>query len=522
MSDKDVFLSHSSKDNATVSRIYETLKENGITAWLDLNDIPPDGGVFAGHITQGINQAKAFLLVLSKEANLSPHVLNEVSLAFSRRLPFIIYNIDLPETEFSDDLKYYLANKQFIKASTLGEKKALQLMVKITKERLLGNTTSSFFGLSSSPTKNKVPEQSSTRSLFLFFILICLSCYAFFKEEIIDFFTAEKYQAVEFKKGDILSLGTYHHNPILWVYAGAIDGADNSKFISRNLITAKPFDVAHSGHYQIDKSGLKDKYDPNMTIMDRLKLYNNEQLIEMYGSSDYEKSTIRLWLNSGEKKVSYNEQTPSQTNIDTYNSNKYLVSSNLDNLDEGGFLQEFSNEDLKLLKESVSRYMLSFDNREKSDNKGNGKSIIWHSISLFQESDTIQENNLPLMLNKYKGLDQRNFAYRDVKEYVAIPSLDEVLKLYQNPALNLQYQFDAANNNGNITDHGWWTRTNCGYMPYTSCVIQPAATVNRNLMVVPTTVSSLIPVRPAITVDVSKIECAGNGSKSAPYRCRKK
>ena len=523
-SEKEIFISHSSKDNDAVRKIYEALAKNGISCWLDLHDIPPDGGVFAGQITQGINQAKSFLLVLSRASNQSPHVLNEVNLAFNRRLPFIIYNIDLPESEFSDDLKYYLANKQFIKVSSLGEPKALQLMLQVAIKHLNG-LPSVHSAIPISPViEAPVKKPSPLRSVFLFIIMLCLLFYAVFKEEINNMINAEMYHAVTFKAGDLLSLGTYHQEPLIWVYAGGTDGfSRSSKFISRNLIAAKPFNVARSGHYQTDKSGNKDIIQPEMTIMNRLNLYSHRQLTEMYGSSDYANSTLRLWLNSPEKIISYPGQTPNQENINTVDANRYLTPSNLENLNEGGFLQEFSKSDLKMLKKATSRYPVTTENLSKADNRGDRIARIWRSIKLFQETDTIQENNLPLMLNKYQGLDQRNFYYRDIQEYVSIPSLDEVVQIYQNPALDLQYQIeDSDDDMDKNTEHSWWTRTACGYMPYTICTIQPSPTIKQDLMVVPATVSNLIPVRPAITIDVSKIECIGKGTLTTPYTCRKK
>ena len=65
MAAKDIFISHSSKDNEVALKIASVLTNNKITYWLDLNDIPADGGTFAGHITQGLEQAKIFLLILS-------------------------------------------------------------------------------------------------------------------------------------------------------------------------------------------------------------------------------------------------------------------------------------------------------------------------------------------------------------------------------------------------------------------------------------------------------------------------
>ncbi len=519
MASKDVFISHSSKDNEVVNKISELLESNKISFWLDLNDIPADGGTFAGHITQGISQAKVFLLVLSKEANASPHVLNEINLAFSKRLPFIIYNLDLNESEFTDDLKYYLASKQFIKVRELGEQKSLLKLLNYIKDRLSGVEEDS-----TAVVPANVPQASSLK-LKLFTAALCaFSAGSLIHTYAPDLLKFNSFKKAEFKIGDVMSLGTYHNEPLLWVYAGTNQTNGEQSFIARNLITAKPFDIAHSGNFRSDRSGLKDAPDKSMKLSDRSKMFTADEFIDMYGSSDYESSSIRTWLNSKDNSVKYPNGKPVLTSIKNVGKGRYLVSHNLENLDEGGFLTSFTEQELSMIKPVTVRYMVTANNINKADNKADYTATVWKSIKLFDNADTLTENNMTLMLRMFKAVNFRNFFYHEVTDLVSLPSLEEINQIYSNKNLNLQNQYDHVRiiDNEKLTDNSWWTRTPCGVMPYTICAVHPspAGTESADMQVTPTTVSDLATVRPIIHIQLDRIECVGDGSKASPYVCK--
>lgn len=522
MASKDVFISHSSKDNEVAQKIVRLLDSNGISTWLDLNDIPADGGVFAGHITQGLNSAKVFLLILSSSANASPHVLNEINMAFSNRLPFVIYNLDLSENDFTDDLKYYLASKQFIKVSELGEQKSQQMLLTYIKERLRGDPPRSV-PVVKEPRRE---GQGASLKLKIFTAVLCaFSAGSLINAYAPDMLKMSQYHPVNFQTGDIMQLGSYHGQPLLWVYAGTNQTTGEPSFISRSLIAAKPFDVAHSGSFRTDRSGLKDHPSKSMKIGERSRQYTAETFVDMYGSADYEDSTIRAWLNSKDNSVRYPGPKPVLTSIDSTGTNKYLVSKNLDNMDEGGFLTNFTPQELEILKPVTVRYMVTAENRTKAVNKDDHTAVVWRSIRLFPNADTLTENDMTLMLRKFRSINFRNYYYREVKDLVTIPSLEEISQVYSNKDLNLQNQFDNARVTGegdNPMDNSWWTRTPCGMMPYTVCAVHPAPlnSSSGDMQVTPTTVSTLATVRPVIHAKTESMICTGDGSKAAPYTCR--
>ena len=371
------------------------------------------------------------------------------------------------------------------------------------------------------------PEGSSLR-LKIFTAVLC----AFSAGTLIHTYAPElikfsDYKRVEFKIGDIVELGSYHEKPLLWVYAGSSPAKDAQSFISRNLITAKPFDVARSGHYKTDRNGLKDSPNKSMKLAERNKLFTAEEFIDMYGSADYESSSLRTWLNSKDNSVKYPSGKPVPANIKSTGKNRYLVSRNIDNLDEGGFLTGFTAEELAMLAETSVRYMVTKNNLDKADNRGDSSASVWQSVKLFPDADTLTENNMTLMLRIFKSVDFGKYYYHEIKEYVSLPSLDEIGNFYSGKGLNLQNQFDYvrfSDDEENPMDNGWWTRTPCGMMPYTICMVHPSPNSNNvsDLQVTPTTVSEMATVRPVIHIHQNQIECVGDGSKASPYKCKKK
>ena len=105
-----VFISYSTKDQEFADRVNRTLKENGINTWIATEDIH-GGDSFATEITNGIKNCEAFVFILSKNSDISPHCGNELSLAFSARkkiLPFRIHDFQMSEAN-----TYFLQQAQF-------------------------------------------------------------------------------------------------------------------------------------------------------------------------------------------------------------------------------------------------------------------------------------------------------------------------------------------------------------------------------------------------------------------------
>ena len=107
-----IFISHKNDaDHGKALRIADILRENGIHYWIAPESINA-GRNYAQEIPQAINSCELFVLVLTKEAMTSAHVLKEVSLAISHKkkiVPLKIGSFDLDDT-----YEYMLGDVQII------------------------------------------------------------------------------------------------------------------------------------------------------------------------------------------------------------------------------------------------------------------------------------------------------------------------------------------------------------------------------------------------------------------------
>ncbi|MBQ3597087.1 MAG: TIR domain-containing protein [Clostridia bacterium] len=106
-----VFISYSTKDQEHADKVYETLTQQGINCWIATHDIH-GGESFAEEITSAVNGCKAFVFIVSQNSDNSPHVGNELSLAFSARKKIIPFR--LHEFELSKSNTYFLQQAQWI------------------------------------------------------------------------------------------------------------------------------------------------------------------------------------------------------------------------------------------------------------------------------------------------------------------------------------------------------------------------------------------------------------------------
>lgn len=102
------FISYESSDKATAFKICEYLESRGQKCWIAPRDI--HAGEYAGEITRALKSAGSLVVVCSTHTSKSPHVRNEVSLAFGDRCKIIPFMID--DVTLDDSLEYYFAGKQ--------------------------------------------------------------------------------------------------------------------------------------------------------------------------------------------------------------------------------------------------------------------------------------------------------------------------------------------------------------------------------------------------------------------------
>lgn len=100
-----VFVSHASEDKVRfVLRFAERLRQNGIDAWLDKWEMLPGDSLVDKIFEEGIKEAKAVVVVLSKFSVGKPWVKEELNAAFVKRInngskliPVVIDDCEVPE-----------------------------------------------------------------------------------------------------------------------------------------------------------------------------------------------------------------------------------------------------------------------------------------------------------------------------------------------------------------------------------------------------------------------------------------
>lgn len=107
----DVFISYSRKDKTTVLKFYETFKENGISAWMDIDGIET-GDAFKERIVDAISNAELFLFFSSKDSNESEWTVKEVGVANSYKKPIIPIKLD--DSQYAKSILFDLVNISYI------------------------------------------------------------------------------------------------------------------------------------------------------------------------------------------------------------------------------------------------------------------------------------------------------------------------------------------------------------------------------------------------------------------------
>jgi TolB-like protein/Tfp pilus assembly protein PilF len=109
-----VFISYASQDAAVASTVVKALERSGVACWIAPRDVTP-GAFYADEIVHAIDAAKAIVLILSKNAADSQHVLREVEHAASKRHPVVSLRVD--QAPLPAGLGYFLNTSQWLDAS---------------------------------------------------------------------------------------------------------------------------------------------------------------------------------------------------------------------------------------------------------------------------------------------------------------------------------------------------------------------------------------------------------------------
>ncbi len=317
-----VFISHSSKDFAIAKKVCDYLEKNGHQCFIAPRDIR-SGKVYAQELVEGIDRSDVILVLLSRAANESPHVLREIERAVSKKISVLVYRLE--EVELSKSLEYFLMTHQWIR---VGEKEPFEDILKSVNNC---KQDTSYFA--NEPKKKK----GKSKKLPLWFIC-CLTSIILLGAMFLGGYYYQKNSPWEetpaiskqeiFVAGDTIVFGTYLNEPIEWrVLKVSMDGQE-ALIVTKDILTMKAFDAAEGGKYN-DFEG-RDYWG------DSLDNEPEELQCKLRGSNSWGESNIRCWLNATAENVVYTAGVPKASAMSE-------LKNGYDN--EPGFLSNFTKEE---------------------------------------------------------------------------------------------------------------------------------------------------------------------------------
>ena len=347
-----IFISYSTKDSEVANKILEALESNGMSCFIAPRDIRA-GYVYAEEIMNNLEQSDVMLLVLSNNSNNSQHVLREVERAVSNNIPIISYKIE--QVELTSSMEYFLMPHQWMEADGENYDKLLDAVKEIGESksnivRNIATVTSSIEEIDAVKSAGKSKKVRQWKTVAITFIVAWVLTIVgmgtvFFlvnksrneatqgrevtdgnKKDIAD-------SARDIKVGDTVVFGTYLSQPIEW---RVVDIAEDGSYtlISSKVLCMKGFEGAQSGKVWYTISGETKSYD---------RPFDEIENMEAFGSNDWEKSSLRAWLNSEKENVVYIGQIP-MAMVMCDSDNPYNT--------EPGFLNEFTSDEIAALLEN--------------------------------------------------------------------------------------------------------------------------------------------------------------------------
>lgn len=130
----DAFISYEHSSKSIADNICSVLETFKIRCWYAPRDVIGD---YATSICEAIDNAKIFIVVLDKNSSNSPHVLNEVEMAYKRIMDtsskLVIMPFRVTNEELSRSMEYYIKRMHWIDASS----RDLQMSILELKDKIL-------------------------------------------------------------------------------------------------------------------------------------------------------------------------------------------------------------------------------------------------------------------------------------------------------------------------------------------------------------------------------------------------
>jgi TolB-like protein/Tfp pilus assembly protein PilF len=118
---RDAFVSYASGDRAGAELLAGYLEQRGIHCWMAPRDVPA-GALYADAIVRAINEAAAFVLLLSRSSIGSSHVGKELERASSKRKRIIAVRLD--DAPLTPAFEYFLSESQWADVAAEGREAA--------------------------------------------------------------------------------------------------------------------------------------------------------------------------------------------------------------------------------------------------------------------------------------------------------------------------------------------------------------------------------------------------------------
>ncbi len=323
------------------NQLCEALETAGNQCFIAPRDIR-SGYVYAEELTNGIDNSDVVLLVLTKAANNSPHVLREIERAVTKNIPIIVYKVE--EVELTKSMEYFLMTHQWMEASNNSVEDVVKciedfdpaVMAKASKVNA-GESKA----IEPKTVEPKMGKVVGVAAIVIGVVAVLLGASLLGRDtedaqtDAVEYLAEDGLTDLEnLKPGDTFTMGVYNDEDIYWRVLKVSEEGTEAVVVSRDVITVKAFDGAESGHFNHD--GTENyNFDTGKAEGDfELQAY-------IRGNSNWSTSNIRTWLNADTENVVYEGQAP---------TSKAMADGTNGYNQEKGFLCSFTEEELARIK----------------------------------------------------------------------------------------------------------------------------------------------------------------------------
>lgn len=380
-----IFISHSSQNSDAAEKLCAMLEEKGFSCFIAPRDIR-SGFEYAEELVNGIDNSDLVVLLLSKDANDSPHVLREIERAVSKKKSIIVYKLE--EVTLTKSLEYFLMTHQWVNTKP-GDN--FEEIIKCVSEYAARNNDSNQPIQPSTPAAPVRPKRKTAAlpiiaaAVFLAAAAVVTIVLTNNRPKIPDSSISdntgdtnntheanntydtndtgdasntsntsntsdtsdtnstyntsnsqpENLPTASAELGQRITLGTYNGEPIEWRVIHLSEDKTKAVVISDKILTMKAFDTAEGGSFnEMDGESYWSTRSVNIAP-------DIQRLIR--GDNRWELSNIRIWLNSAKENVLYTDQAPISTAMSEKRGGYHT---------EAGFLNGFTEDELSALVES--------------------------------------------------------------------------------------------------------------------------------------------------------------------------